>query len=149
SRTPNVLMLETFARNADRSIPPHPVPLPSGARGRWGCDRAQTSADSLDVAGWFPLHGGERDRVRGYRTSRTRLCAKVSMLGCEADGRASKHARHQPKALFKRTLRPTIEETPMKITAVEPFILHVPLNRSSISDSTHSISHWGVVGVRV
>jgi L-alanine-DL-glutamate epimerase-like enolase superfamily enzyme len=37
----------------------------------------------------------------------------------------------------------------MKITAVEPFILHVPLNRSSISDSTHSITHWGVVGVKI
>ena len=37
----------------------------------------------------------------------------------------------------------------MKITSVEPFILHVPLNRSSISDSTHSITHWGVVGVRL
>ena len=34
----------------------------------------------------------------------------------------------------------------MKITAVEPFILHVPLTASSISDSTHSITHWGVVG---
>ena len=37
----------------------------------------------------------------------------------------------------------------MKIAAVEPFILHVPLNRESISDSTHSITHWGVVGVRI
>lgn len=37
----------------------------------------------------------------------------------------------------------------MKITAVAPFILHVPLNRSSIADSTHSITHWGVVGVRI
>jgi L-alanine-DL-glutamate epimerase-like enolase superfamily enzyme len=37
----------------------------------------------------------------------------------------------------------------MKITAVEPFILHVPLNRSSISDSSHTITHWGVVGVRI
>lgn len=37
----------------------------------------------------------------------------------------------------------------MKITAVEPFILHVPLDRSSISDSTHNITHWGVVGVKL
>ncbi len=37
----------------------------------------------------------------------------------------------------------------MKIIAVEPFILHVPLNRSSISDSSHTITHWGVVGVRI
>ncbi len=34
----------------------------------------------------------------------------------------------------------------MKITAVEPFILHLPLTSDSISDSTHNITHWGVVG---
>lgn len=37
----------------------------------------------------------------------------------------------------------------MKIVAVEPFILHLPLTQSSISDSTHSITHWGVVGARI
>ena len=37
----------------------------------------------------------------------------------------------------------------MKITAVEPFIVHLPLTASSISDSTHSITHWGVVGTRI
>ena len=37
----------------------------------------------------------------------------------------------------------------MRITAVEPFILHVPLTYSSIADSTHSITHWGVVGTRI
>jgi L-alanine-DL-glutamate epimerase-like enolase superfamily enzyme len=37
----------------------------------------------------------------------------------------------------------------MKIVAVEPFILHLPLTSSSISDSTHSITHWGVVGTRI
>ena len=37
----------------------------------------------------------------------------------------------------------------MRIAAVEPFILHVPVNRDSISDSSHTISHWGVVGVRI
>ena len=37
----------------------------------------------------------------------------------------------------------------MKITAVEPFIVHCPLNVDSISDSTHSITHWGVVGTRI
>ena len=37
----------------------------------------------------------------------------------------------------------------MRITAVEPLILHMPLNRSSIADSTHRITHWGVVGVRL
>ena len=37
----------------------------------------------------------------------------------------------------------------MKITAVEPFILHLPLTSDSISDSTHSITHWGVVGAKI
>ena len=37
----------------------------------------------------------------------------------------------------------------MKITEVEPFILHLPLTQSSISDSTHSITHWGVVGAKI
>ena len=37
----------------------------------------------------------------------------------------------------------------MKIVAVEPFIMHLPLTAASIADSTHSITHWGVVGARV
>jgi L-alanine-DL-glutamate epimerase-like enolase superfamily enzyme len=37
----------------------------------------------------------------------------------------------------------------MTIVAVHPFILHLPLTQSSISDSTHSITHWGVVGARI
>ncbi len=37
----------------------------------------------------------------------------------------------------------------MKITAIEPFILHLPLTSDSISDSTHSITHWGVVGAKI
>ena len=37
----------------------------------------------------------------------------------------------------------------MKIVTVEPFILHLPLTQSSISDSTHSITHWGVVGAKI
>jgi L-alanine-DL-glutamate epimerase-like enolase superfamily enzyme len=37
----------------------------------------------------------------------------------------------------------------MRIKSVEPFILHCPLNTDSISDSTHTITHWGVVGARV
>ena len=37
----------------------------------------------------------------------------------------------------------------MKIAAVEPFIVHLPLTASSISDSTHSITHWGVVGAKI
>lgn len=37
----------------------------------------------------------------------------------------------------------------MKIATVEPFIVHLPLTASSISDSTHNITHWGVVGTRI
>ena len=37
----------------------------------------------------------------------------------------------------------------MKITQVTPFILHVPVTGSQIADSTHSITHWGVVGARI
>ncbi len=37
----------------------------------------------------------------------------------------------------------------MRIEAVEPFILHLPLTASSIADSTHQIDRWGVVGVRI
>ena len=34
----------------------------------------------------------------------------------------------------------------MKITKVEAFVLHVPVTRSGIADSTHQITHWGLVG---
>lgn len=37
----------------------------------------------------------------------------------------------------------------MKITGVETFILHVPVTRAGIADSTHAISHWGAPGVVV
>jgi L-alanine-DL-glutamate epimerase-like enolase superfamily enzyme len=37
----------------------------------------------------------------------------------------------------------------MRIRTVEPLILHMPLAHGSIADSTHSITHWGVVGVRL
>jgi len=37
----------------------------------------------------------------------------------------------------------------MKIQAVSPFILHIPVTGNAISDSTHTITHWGVVGVRL
>lgn len=37
----------------------------------------------------------------------------------------------------------------MKIQSVEPFVLHVPVTGSQIADSTHSITHWGVVGARI
>ena len=37
----------------------------------------------------------------------------------------------------------------MKITAVTPFILHLPVTGSQIADSTHTVTHWGVVGARI
>jgi L-alanine-DL-glutamate epimerase-like enolase superfamily enzyme len=37
----------------------------------------------------------------------------------------------------------------MTITALETFILHVPVTRGGIADSTHSITHWGMPGVMV
>lgn len=37
----------------------------------------------------------------------------------------------------------------MKITGVETFILHVPVTRQGIADSTHAITHWGAPGVIV
>jgi L-alanine-DL-glutamate epimerase-like enolase superfamily enzyme len=37
----------------------------------------------------------------------------------------------------------------MRISAVEPLILHLPLERGAIADSTHRITHWGMVGLRL
>src|SRR3546814_12602977 len=37
----------------------------------------------------------------------------------------------------------------MRITSVEPFILHSPIARGAISDSTNTITHWGIVGARI
>ncbi len=37
----------------------------------------------------------------------------------------------------------------MKITKLEPFILHIPVTSGHIGDSTHSITHWGMPGVRI
>lgn len=37
----------------------------------------------------------------------------------------------------------------MKIKTIDSFILHLPLPGKSASDSTHSITHWGVVGARI
>ncbi|MFM8609612.1 MAG: mandelate racemase/muconate lactonizing enzyme family protein [Burkholderiaceae bacterium] len=37
----------------------------------------------------------------------------------------------------------------MKIKSVEPFILHVPVTGSQIADSTHVVTHWGVVGAKI
>jgi len=37
----------------------------------------------------------------------------------------------------------------MKITSIEPFILHVPVSGGGIADSSNSLTHWGVIGVVV
>jgi L-alanine-DL-glutamate epimerase-like enolase superfamily enzyme len=37
----------------------------------------------------------------------------------------------------------------MRITGIETFILHLPVTRQGIADSTHAITHWGVPGVIV
>src|SRR4051812_25555187 len=44
---------------------------------------------------------------------------------------------------------PAVPGAAVKITRIEPFILHVPVTGSQIADSTHTITHWGVVGARV
>lgn len=35
----------------------------------------------------------------------------------------------------------------MRITELQPFILHVPVTGGGIADSTHTVSHWGMPGV--
>lgn len=37
----------------------------------------------------------------------------------------------------------------MKITKFEPIILHAPVTRGGIADSTHTLSHWGAPGVAI
>ncbi|MGC6455158.1 MAG: mandelate racemase/muconate lactonizing enzyme family protein [Coraliomargaritaceae bacterium] len=37
----------------------------------------------------------------------------------------------------------------MHITKLEPLLLHAPVTRGGIEDSTHSISHWGAPGVAI
>ena len=37
----------------------------------------------------------------------------------------------------------------MKITKLEPIILHAPVTRGGIADSTHQLSHWGAPGVAI
>jgi len=37
----------------------------------------------------------------------------------------------------------------MKITSVEPFLLHVPVTGGGIADSTHVVSFWGMPGCRI
>lgn len=37
----------------------------------------------------------------------------------------------------------------MKIAKLEPFILHAPVTRQGIADSTHRLTHWGAPGVAI
>jgi L-alanine-DL-glutamate epimerase-like enolase superfamily enzyme len=37
----------------------------------------------------------------------------------------------------------------MRITKLEPVILHAPVTRGGIADSTHKLSHWGAPGVAI
>jgi L-alanine-DL-glutamate epimerase-like enolase superfamily enzyme len=37
----------------------------------------------------------------------------------------------------------------VKITRVESFVLHVPVTRGGIADSTHHLTHWGVPGALI
>ena len=37
----------------------------------------------------------------------------------------------------------------MKITKIEPFILHAPVTSGRIADSTHNLTHWGAPGVAI
>src|SRR5450755_129661 len=37
----------------------------------------------------------------------------------------------------------------VRITAIEPFVLHVPVTGEFIADSMHTLTHWGLVGVIV
>lgn len=37
----------------------------------------------------------------------------------------------------------------MKITRLEPIILHAPVTRGGIADSTHALTHWGAPGVAI
>jgi L-alanine-DL-glutamate epimerase-like enolase superfamily enzyme len=56
----------------------------------------------------------------------------------------------RPRSPFRKSRLTVPDEGPaMKIVAVDPFILHVPLAAGSISDSTHRVTHWGVVGTRI
>jgi L-alanine-DL-glutamate epimerase-like enolase superfamily enzyme len=41
----------------------------------------------------------------------------------------------------------TLAAEEIRITAVEPFLLHVPVSGERIADSMHSLTHWGIPGV--
>ncbi len=34
----------------------------------------------------------------------------------------------------------------IRIMAVEPFLLHVPVTEEHVADSMHSLTHWGLPG---
>lgn len=49
-----------------------------------------------------------------------------------------------------KTYHPITERlSVMKIASIHPFILHSPLTSGFHFDSTHSITHWGVVGTKI
>ncbi|MFA5058523.1 MAG: hypothetical protein WC485_10460, partial [Opitutaceae bacterium] len=37
----------------------------------------------------------------------------------------------------------------MQIVKLEPIILHAPVTRGGIADSTHALTHWGAPGVGI
>src|SRR5208283_4246809 len=45
--------------------------------------------------------------------------------------------------------QPSASDSSMKITRLEPFILHAPVTRGGIADSTHALTHWGAPGVAI
>jgi L-alanine-DL-glutamate epimerase-like enolase superfamily enzyme len=77
---------------------------------------------------------------------------RVSRLGWRASaesGSAANGAEFDASRTRRYGSSETARSPRMRITAVEPFIVHIPINRASISDSTHSVTHWGVVGARL
>ena len=52
-------------------------------------------------------------------------------------------------ANIRLATKPTSLEALMRIKHIESFILHIPVTGSQIADSTHTISHWGVVGASI
>ena len=45
-------------------------------------------------------------------------------------------------------LLPTVQASQeIRITAVEPFLLHVPVTNDNVADSMHRLTHWGMPGV--
>ena len=50
-----------------------------------------------------------------------------------------------PGYRFRRPPAATNDENPIR----HPFVLHVPVTGAQIADSTHTVTHWGVVGARI